>query len=189
MFLVSRDTGVQPPPNGPASLYTSCSGIVTWRNIHFHCSLLPNDRVYLYMKLLLDAFCTFLATLMPILTDSIAFIINHPKYNKPSEIGIVMVYLCTAERKPQNGVVRLFQKVTCLSTYLFTCPHARLIGGKSWSTLEVFVWEIWGLNYIPVGQFQYIYIYIHSQGFISRGIPFLAFSLRHDWLPLTPILY
>ena len=50
---------------------------------------------------------------MPILTDSIAF---SGKYNEPSESGIVMVYLCTAERKPHNGVVRLFQKVICLPT-------------------------------------------------------------------------
>ena len=50
---------------------------------------------------------------MPILTDSIAF---SGEYNEPSESGIVMVYLCTAERKPQNGVVRLFQKVICLPT-------------------------------------------------------------------------
>ena len=120
------------------------------------------------MKLLLDAFCTFLATLMPMLTDSIAF---SGKYNDPSESGIVMVYVCTAEWKPPE-LRRASLSESDLSPYLFFicphCPYAWLIGGKSWSTLEVFVWEIWGLNCISVGQFQYIYIYPFTRLRLTR---------------------
>ena len=77
------------------------------------------------MKVLLDAFCTFLATLMPILTDFIAF---SGEYNEPSESGIVMVFLCTAEKKPQKGVVRLFQKVICLLTYFLLVNIVHMLG-------------------------------------------------------------
>ena len=82
-----------------------------------------------FLKLLLDAFCTFFATLMPILTDSIAF---SGKYNEPSESGTVMVYLYTAERKPQNGIVCLFQKAICLPASFFYLSTLYICSVKRW---------------------------------------------------------
>ena len=62
---------------------------------------------------------------MPMLTDSIAF---SGKYNDASESGIVMVYVCTAEWKPQNCVVRLFQRVICLPTYFLFVDIVHMLG-------------------------------------------------------------
>ena len=90
---------------------------------------------------------------------------NHPK------VGIIMVYLCTAERKPHNGVVRLFQKVSCLPTYFFYLSTLSICWGNWWQNLialGVFVWEIWGLNYFSVGQFLSLYIYPFTRLHLMR---------------------
>ena len=46
--LVSRDIGLQPSPNRPFLVYIFCLGIVISQDIHFLCSLPPNDGVSPY---------------------------------------------------------------------------------------------------------------------------------------------
>ena len=64
--------GLQPSTSRPVPVNAFGLGVMTSSDIHFLGSL-PHNPASSYTKLILDAFYTFAATLMPHLTDIKAF--------------------------------------------------------------------------------------------------------------------
>ena len=71
--LVSRHIGLQPYPSHPVSVNAFCFKALGLCKISIFAVPHHQPTASSYIKLLLDAFCTFLTTLMQHLTDSIAF--------------------------------------------------------------------------------------------------------------------
>ena len=129
--LVSRDVGLQPSPSRPVLVYIFFVGIVISQDIHFLGSLPPNDGVSLYK--------TYIGCILHILGyidakfDREYSLIRVDIMVQPSEHGPIAVYFYVPEKGSRMA--------------------------SDGSLINLFVWEIRWLNYLPVSQLQYIPIH------------------------------